>query len=1066
MQRDNFQVKSYPSIDTVGLCAKPHRLRVCIVTEEIIGPVRNGGIASTYYHLSRGLAANGHEVHVLLLTGPVVEDETPEHWVAHFAEFGVTLHYLNSSSDPCWGTSLEWQRHYVGAYRWLRENGPFDVVHTSEWRGGAVYALMAKRLGLAFEETLFLVKASSPHIWNRHYQMQPLKRRDLLLVAYAEQKCIELADVMIGGSAHLVSFMDAIGYRMPKANVFVQPNLVDFSRVPVTDRRPPRKPGDIVKTREFVFFGRLEGRKGVELMCNALDILKERGVAPSRVTFMGKWGAPLATRGDMAVEDYLVAKSQAWSFPVEFITDKNQPEALSHICSRDMIAIMPSLIENSTMAVYEALEKNIPFVATSIGGTPELISRADHQHCLVEPNATALANRLEAILADGQQIANASFSNEGNLRVWYEFHSFLGSEISKYGAVAAARKFADKIDGTGIEVSSTAYIVLVRPDDTVASLADALCKARPDYVTLGFSDAKCRPDVLAAAEKLQAIEISVNVADHIGIAAGEALNLMAESQDADVLVVAHGASFHPKPGFFEAARIALGNRPTCLFTSFFEADEGILGMPIGGDLASHFLSSRAYGPELFAMHRDTYQRLGQFEPYDVRCGILHEYVARAVMSGPDDLLVFPERLLCWPKAVEEQRQMAGDAHYAYLKAKPLIDQSEISQRKILLATLDRTHPGMESLGDSVLRDAGRDEQSPHWLVPADWKMDDFAAASSAVLSVAIDESSNTLWFLARGRGERRLVMRGQTITVESVCRSGEKDQSNFTTLSRYNLPSSWRKGTSYQLSWGIYQGDERLNSQFLRVNKIGPNTFALSSRRTIFTHEVLQQVFSRHRQRDTLEATFDLDEASLADDILEATDTREMRPLVDSTPQDELTGVVKEGTLQRVQGLDIDRGLGVPALLELATESKHDNLERRVLRQKSQELIQTLGDREPDQKGEIRAALNVSKSRPKWQRNGWLTGWAWDKEDRRRVLHIALLRDEKPVFMAAANSVMPMLGRRTPGLELHGYRIPILNDFMAPGPIRIVVWENRMTVQNGHLSSVAEEFLCPEPPTI
>ena len=141
--------------------------------------MRNGGIASTYYHLSKGLASNGHEVHVLFLKGPVVQDETPEHWVEHFASFGVTLHYLQVPARKIWSAATEWQGRFSAAYHWLRDQPDFDVVHTSEWRGGLVYAL-AKRLGLAFDKTLFLVKTSSPHIWNRHYQMQPINRHGLV----------------------------------------------------------------------------------------------------------------------------------------------------------------------------------------------------------------------------------------------------------------------------------------------------------------------------------------------------------------------------------------------------------------------------------------------------------------------------------------------------------------------------------------------------------------------------------------------------------------------------------------------------------------------------------------------------------------------------------------------------------------------------------------------------------------------------------------------------------------------------------------------------------------------
>ena len=76
--------------------------------------------------------------------------------------------------------------------------------------------------------------------------------------------------------AHLLTFMEHIGYRIPKNNVMVQPNIVDFSEVSVTDLRPPRNHDDIIKSDELTFFGRLESRKGLEIFCSALDSLVDR----------------------------------------------------------------------------------------------------------------------------------------------------------------------------------------------------------------------------------------------------------------------------------------------------------------------------------------------------------------------------------------------------------------------------------------------------------------------------------------------------------------------------------------------------------------------------------------------------------------------------------------------------------------------------------------------------------------------------------------------------------------------------------------------------------------------
>lgn len=978
MQIDKFEVRRFPNIAEVGLSEAAHRLRVCIVTEEIIGPVRNGGIASTYYHLAKGLAANGHEVHVLFLKGPVVQDETPEHWVEHFAGFGVTLHYLQFPERLCWGASTNWQERYAGAYHWLRDREPFDVVHTSEWRGGMIYALMAKRLGLAFPETLFLVKTSSPHIWNRHYQMQPIERHELVLAAYAEQKCVELADMVIGGSAHLITFMDEIGYRVPEANVFVQPNIVDFSNVPVTDQRPPRNPGDIVRTKELVFFGRLEGRKGVELFCNALDILGERGVAPEAVTFMGKWGMALAAQGDVKVEDYLRAKIAAWPFPVEIVTDRNQPEALSYMCSRDMIAVMPSLIENSTMAVYETLEKRIPFIATAVGGTPELIDPQDHDACLVAPKAQALADRLEAALAEGQVIARSSFSNDENLRVWYGFHAHVGDMVDRLGRKEAIARLTAGADPAGAEVATISHAVLIRRGEALDGLVAALKADRPDRALLAFNDATMRPAVNGAAAALGDAGVATEVVDCIGQTAGDALNAVAAAQGADAMVIAHGVAATPRPGFFAAARAALAHRPDCLFTTFFTDEDNVLGMPIGGDVATQFLSSRAYGPELFAMRRATYERLGPFEPYDVRAGVLHEYVTRAAEAGPDDLLVCPEELIDWRGAAEEVEIFRRGKVYAYLKAKPLIDKSSLAQRKILLAT----------------------------LIPSG-----SAAAGK------------------RAEERQRLVQRSGALLEELAAAPVEPGGDLRAALAPPAQGGGWGEKDWLQgWAWDRDDPDRALHVAAMRDGA------------PVFMVRADMQRAALGKATPGLEAHgFRI---PVTPDLLDP----EKGPisLVIWENRDE----IRNGWLRRRAGDE--------PMLEVSDEpSPKEQTARREAMARSDALLAEKKDEKPGAGDEIRSGLTRPKSPADWGAGGWLTGWAWDRAAPDRVLHIVVMRRGQPLFMTRADERNPTLGKGAPGLEAHGFRIPVLPEFLdaAEGPIVIRVWETRARVHGGRMQS-------------
>lgn len=1012
MQRDDFEVKAFPGIDAMGASGSATGLRVAIVTEEIIGPVRNGGIASTYYHLAKGLAAHGHEVHVLFLKGPVVQDETPEYWVSEYAKFGVALHYLEGSVAPLWGAAATWQRRYVNAYEWLRDQAPFDVVHTSEWRGGLVYALMAKRLGQAFRDTLFLVKTSSPYIWNRHYQMQPITQPDLVAAAYAEQKCVELADVVIGGSAHLISFMERIGYRIPETNVYVQPNVVDFSNVRVPDRRvgKRRMPGDVVTTRDLVFFGRLEARKGIEIFCSAVDLLHERGVLPDSVTFLGKWGGNLPAQGGISAETFVNQKAQTWECPVDVITDRNQPEALSLLCERDVIAVMPSLIENSSMAVYETLEQRVPFIASSVGGTPELIDEADHEACLVEPTAHALADRMEHALRHGQVIPRPRFSNEENLKVWYGFHAYAAELISQHGRGRAVARLVGAAFPAAEPVTAISYVALVRRGESLDDLVKAFHGETPDHVVLGFNDAAVRVEIEKAYSSLAESCPKVTVVSCIGQTAGEALNTLVERQECDALVVANGVGVVPRLGFFDAARQGLGQQPSSLFTTFFTTDDVTMGIPLGSDVASQILNSRAYGPEIFGLRRNTFEAIGRFESYDARHGIVHEYITRASEAG-HDLLVLPEQLLSWPSALEESQAFQSDPLYCYLKGKSLIDQSGLAERKVLLASLQKMGGATAGVEERFLRGPADNAIEPQWLLPARWNPEETAAgAQRRRLLIGLNAERNEMWLYARGRGERRLTVRGQTEAAELLHSDGAEDSDDYVTLSAFRVPETWRSGTSYPLLWGLYDGTEKLRNVFLRINKLGETTFALAGGNPVVSTQVLSDILERRpvvwqdgSSHDDVVAEQDPTEAFVSQAVAAAREFVEQRQGADPAL-----------VLARSRELLLEPPSGMPAPIT------------------------------------ARSGLKPPEDKEGWCAGDWLCGWAWDREDRARILHVALVRGLEPLVLVAADGADRSLSD-VPGRERHAFRIPLLAEHLEGGDLHLEIWEGRTRVYRGGL---------------
>lgn len=1026
MQRDDFEVMGFPGLDAVGQSDSASALRVAIVTEEILGPVRNGGIASTYYHLAKGLAAHGHEVHVLFLKGPVVQDETPEHWVRHYADFGVTLHYLQTPTETAWGASASWQRRFAGAYDWLRDQEPFDVVHTSEWRGGLVYALMAKRLGLAFRDTLFVVKTSSPYIWNRHYQMQPITQPDLLVASYAEQKCVELADAVVGGSAHLISFMDRIGYRLPKGHVYVQPNIVDFSNVAVADIRPGRRreQGDIVKSRDLVFFGRLESRKGIEIFCRAVDLLHERGTVPDSVTFLGKWSGRLPAQGDITPEEYVNEKAPTWRCPVTTVTDKNQPEALSYLCERDVIAVMPSLIENSSMAIYELLEQRVPFIASAVGGSPELVAEEDHADCLVEPTAEALADRLERVLEEGQVIARSRFSNDDNLRVWYGFHAHVGAMIAEHGHSRVTEQFTEGVEGGAPPVDSLCYAALVRRGESLEPLVKALHAGAPDLVALAFTDASARAEIERAREALSALPTTVTVVNCLGRTAGAALNLLVEAQGCDAVVVSDGVGVLPREGFFDAAQRGLSHRPGCLFTTFFTTDEMRVGMPLGGDVASQVRGSRAYGPETVALRPDTITDIGGFESYDARRGIVHEFVTRAAEAG-HDLLVFPEPLLAWPDVAEDVKAFQSDPLYSYLKAKALIDDSGLAQRKVVLATLHGAGGTTGGVEERLLRGPGAEGTQSHWLMPATWDPEVAEPEQHRRLIVGLDAERDELWLYARGVGERRLLVRGEESAVETVVEHGSEGSEDYLTLSTFAVPSEWEAGSSYPIIWGLYDGEDKLRNVFFRVNKIAATTFALAARNPVLSAGALTALVERRTM--------------VAPDLT-VRDLGLPRPSHAESVADDSPGSGADPTEEYVNQ-------AVTAARRLVRRRGHLDPVRATM------VNRYLWDHPPPRTPlpvMPRSGLSSPHDRDGWVEGDWLRGWAWDRENRQRMVHVAVVAEGEPRFMARADGVDPSLDE-VPGRDLHAFSIPVMPEFLTFDQLQLEIWEGREPVFRGAL---------------
>src|SRR5205823_1729374 len=99
--------------------------------------------------------------------------------------------------------------------------------------------------------------------------------------------------------------------------------------------------------------------------CDALDRLAD--AAPwscPRVTFLGR----PAMIGELFADVLIAERAERWPFDVRVLTDFDHGEALAYVREPGRVAVMPSLQDNSPLAVLECLQLGVPFLAADCGG--------------------------------------------------------------------------------------------------------------------------------------------------------------------------------------------------------------------------------------------------------------------------------------------------------------------------------------------------------------------------------------------------------------------------------------------------------------------------------------------------------------------------------------------------------------------------------------------------------------------------------------------------------------------------------------------------------------------------
>lgn len=601
-------------------------MTICIVTCDIVGPIKNGGIGTAYYSLARLLADAGHRVTVLYALGRYCEHRRIDDWVAEYRSMGIELVPVPDDLDVRGHSALK-MSHAV--YRWLRGRR-FDVVHVHEWRGIGFYALTAKRQGLALQDSLVCVGAHSPVLWHKE-GMNELASAEELEVDFMERQSVALADVLWSPSEHMLRWMRREGWQLPRRVVTRQYVVLDAERAAAA--RQPAMP-----VRELVFFGRLETRKGLDVFCDALDRLAKRGVAVPRVTFLGK---PATVNGEPS-ETYLTQRAARWPFRWQIVGDCDRAGALAYLAGPGRLAVLPSRIDNLPYTVLECLAAGIPFVASNTGGIPEMIRDEDRPAVLFDLTAASMADRIARALVAGARPVEPRIAFEQANHDWLEWHSrvrrgrplsprpvgapLVSMVLTHFNRPAFLEQALDSIrrqDYQPIEV------VLVDDGSDAPEAVAMLAALEPEFDRRGWRIVRQPNRYLGAAR-------------NTGIREARGTYVLFMDDD-------NVAEPHEVRTFVRAAETSGADILTCFLRVFqgmgpAASDEGTYCWPFLGAAVSPGVTRNSFGDANAFVRRAVFERIGGFtEDVGVGCEDW-EFFARATLGGCR-LMVVPEPLV-------------------------------------------------------------------------------------------------------------------------------------------------------------------------------------------------------------------------------------------------------------------------------------------------------------------------------------------------------------------------------------------------------------------------------------
>lgn len=365
-------------------------LRLALVAGDwtLDGPTGRGGGIETYVRvMSRGLAAAGHDVHVIgRAGGPTHRADIdgvayhalciPDEWAAEAAGLGEAREAL--------GFAWHAWRHV----RALAEaHGPFDVVEAPEYKAQGFYC--------ARDAAVPLVVKCHAHLKLCLDLNGVALALDTALVADLERETLGRARAVHANSRALAARC-AADYGLDASRIATVPYGIDTDRFRPVASPSLRRDWAVGDAAVLLFVGRMEPRKGIDTLVDAFARLAARRDDVVLVVA----GPDTVADGRPSHQQWMVEQWTAAGVPPSRyrLLGPVPHEALPAVYAAADVMVAPSPYEAFGLVYLEAMACGAVPVACAAGGAPEVVVDGETGRLVPPRDAQALATVLADLL--------------------------------------------------------------------------------------------------------------------------------------------------------------------------------------------------------------------------------------------------------------------------------------------------------------------------------------------------------------------------------------------------------------------------------------------------------------------------------------------------------------------------------------------------------------------------------------------------------------------------------------------------------------------------------------------